>query len=169
MYTIGIEEKFNVGTSAPLTVILHLDSRLSPEDIAVADHHVSLNRRKDVNAKYFLCLKLTGETNEGEQIDLTMSRCDKCKQRMKSKNKDEPESPRFCDVMTNKIQQTRKREGSSRDAIQIHFRCTPVKCHKLKSFVTLEIVLIDSNGNTVSKPNQIAKMHFRTVSFTGTF
>jgi hypothetical protein len=90
-------------------------------------------------------------------------RCEKCKQRMRSKNKEEAESSRFVDVLNSKIQQTRKREGSSRNAIQLHFHCTPVKCHKLKSFVTLEISLLDHMGNIITAPHQSAKMYFRTA------
>lgn len=82
---------------------------------------------------------------------------------MRSKNKEESESSRFVDILSSKIQQTRKREGSSRDAIQLHFHCTPVKCHKLKSFVTLEISLVDEVGNILTAPKQSAKMYFRTA------
>jgi hypothetical protein len=164
-YTIGIEEKFNVGTSAPLTVAITLDSRINRDDIVVADMYVPAHRRtkSGIHPKFSLWIQITGETTEGEQVNLTNCRCEKCKQRMRLKSKDEPESPRFMDVLACRLQQTRKREGASRDAIQVHFRCTPVKCHKLKSFVRVEFVLIDSLGNIVSKPNQSTLMHFRTA------
>ena len=54
--------------------------------------------------------------------------------------------------------------GASQEGIQIQFRCTPVKCHRLTSMVTMEAILTDINGNVVSKPNQSASMHFRSVS-----
>ena len=131
---------------------------------------------------YTLSLKITGETSEGDEIDLTLLRCEKCKDSMRTKNKDEPDSNRFCDIVSSKIHQTRRKKGmhtnkvnleisliqygtgAIRDAVQVHFRCTPVKCHKMKSFVRLELLLSNMKGEIVTKPNQSANIYFRTVS-----
>ena len=114
-------------------------------------------------AKYILNLKVIGYTNDGNEIDLTNSRCEKCQNRLKSKNNIDAESSRFCDVMSSKIIQTRKTNGLFHDAIQIQFRCTPVRCHGIKSYVTLELTLHGSAGEIVSLPHQCGKVHFRTV------
>ena len=53
--------------------------------------------------------------------------------------------------------------GSPQNAIKVQFRCTPVKCHRLTTAVTMEIILSDLNGNVVSKPNQYGSMHFRSA------
>ena len=165
LYTIGIEEKKNVGTSVQLTVVIEFDSRISADDVVVSDQFVPTHLQQPApNAKYSLWMKLTGETEDGIEIDLTMSRCDKCKYRMMYRNRDEANSSRFCDVMSSKLTTTRRRGGGvTYDALQIQFRCTPVKCHKLSSVVTLELFLVDAFGKIVSKPNQKAKMKFRTV------
>jgi hypothetical protein len=163
-FSLSIEEKANVGTSAPLTVSIGFGESIDPEDVVVADAFVPEAKRSAApHSKYALYIKVVGESSKGELVDLTHDRCDKCKQRMRNKNKEEPESNRFVDVLSSKIQQTRKREGSARDAIQLHFHCTPVKCHKLKSFVTLEIVLVDHYGRVITAPKQSAKMNFRTA------
>jgi hypothetical protein len=162
--SLSVEDKANVGTSAPLTVSIGFGESIDPEDVVVADTFVPEAKRSAAPySKFVLYIKVVGESSKGELVDLTHLRCDKCKQRMRNKNKEESESNRFVDVLSSKIQQTRKREGSARDAIQLHFHCTPVKCHKLKSFVTLEIALVDHFGRVITAPNQSAKMNFRTA------
>ena len=113
LFSVGVEEKANIGTSAPLTVAIDLDPRLNEEKVVVNETFVPVNLQQLLaSAEYSIWLKVTGETNEGEEIDLTMSRCEKCKARMRTKNKDEPDSPRFCDVVSSKIVQTRRKGGN---------------------------------------------------------
>ena len=113
MFTIGIEEKVNVGTYSPLTVIIQLDPRLRFEEISVAESFVPSNFQRPLsNVKYFVWFKFIGDTPDGKKVDLSFSRCEKCKSRMRTKNKEDPESDRFCDVLSSSIIQTRKIEGN---------------------------------------------------------
>ena len=93
-----------------VAVALNLDSRLNPKDIIIEDPYVPIRYKEKISSsKFLLRLKITCESDDGKVHDLTMSRCDTCQDRMLEKNKDEPNSPRFCDVLSNKIIQTRRR------------------------------------------------------------
>ena len=93
-------------------MVINLDPRLHFEEIVVADQFVPSNFRERVStAKYAMWFKVTGESEEGETVDLTWSRCKNCRQKMGSISKDEANSNRFCDVLTSKILQTRKTKG----------------------------------------------------------
>ena len=112
LFSIGVEDKINVGTFSPLTVVLQLDPNLRSEEICIGQAFVpSSCQRLIPNAKYIMLFNFYGENSEGKKVDLTFSRCDKCKSKMKLKNKEDSESDRFCDIMSNAIIQTRRIEG----------------------------------------------------------
>lgn len=75
MLKLFIEEKANVGTSAPLTVSIEFGDNIDTEDVVVADTFVPVAKRSILSkAKYVLCIKVFGETSQGKEIDLTYLR-----------------------------------------------------------------------------------------------
>ena len=68
--------------------------------------------RKDIlNKKYTMSFKFFGTVGD-EPMELTYSRCNTCKSRMKGKCNEEAESDRFCDILSNVFVHTRRVEGN---------------------------------------------------------
>jgi hypothetical protein len=68
-----VEEKANVGTSAPLTVSIDFGDKIDPEEILVADTFVPVAKRTvtPLVDKYILYIRVLGESSQGNEIDLT--------------------------------------------------------------------------------------------------